>query len=129
MISADRVLQLDQWQLTTDAVEKSQAQWLRLAFLGFPGTLAFRLRPDEALDLAEAIATVVKHYASEGTAGPLTVFATDHYTSPPRARVLQLQFVGPFPGECSLLLTESVARRLAAQLIAAAQPLNTPQAQ
>ena len=98
MIPSDRVLQLDQWQITSDGGEKRQKKWLRLAFLGFPGTLAFRLRPDEALDLAEALTAIVKHYSSEGSAGPLNVFATDYHT-PPRSRVLQLQFAGPFPGE------------------------------
>ncbi len=126
MIPADRVLQLDQWQITTEATGKGQTKWLRLAFLGFPGTLAFRLLPDEALDLAEAITSVVKHYTTEGSAGPLNIFATDYHT-PPRSRVLQLQFAGPFPGECALLLTDIAAKRIAAQLIAAAQPLQVPQ--
>lgn len=125
MLPADRVLQLDQWQIATEPGEHGHAPWVRLAFLGFPGTLAFRLLPDEALDLAEALTAVVKQYRDEDSAGPLTLSVTDYHV-PPRSRVLQLQFAGPFPGECSVLLTDIAAKRIAAQLTAAAQRLNTP---
>ncbi len=125
MLPTDRVLQLDQWQITTEPGEHGQAGWVRLTFLGFPGTLAFRLLPDEALDLADTLTSVVKQYTSEGRAGPLSIVVTDYHT-PPRSRVLQLQFAGPFPGECSVLLTDIAAKRIAAQLTATAQRRNAP---
>ncbi len=121
MIPADRVAKPGQWRVSV-ATDEEQRQQVQLAFSDFPGMLAFRLSPEEALQFSEVLTALVKQYIDEGIAGPVKVVVTD-YRVPPRSRVLQLQFNGPFPGECYGLLTDIAAKGLAAELNTVAQGL------
>lgn len=122
MIPADRVARPDQWQVDVIADESSPSGKVRLVFAGFPGTLAFHLTRDEALQLVQALSALTRQYVTEAVAGPLKVSVTDYHT-PPRSRVLEMRFTGPFPGECSALFTDVVARRMIADLTATVQRL------
>lgn len=122
MIPADRVARPGQWQVDVTPDESPQSSRVRLSYVDFPGTLAFYLSGDEAFQLAEALDALTRQYITEAAVGALKVWVTDYHT-PPRSRVLEMRFTGPFPGECSALLTDIVARRLAADLTSAAQRL------
>jgi hypothetical protein len=122
MLPPDRVMQLGQWLTTIETDESQHTPWVRIALASFPGTLAFRLSPADAQALAETLLAISKHQIAAGEVGPLTIHETDYHT-PPRTRVLELRFAGPFPGECAMLLTDIVARRLAFDLVNAVQQL------
>jgi hypothetical protein len=115
MLPPDRVVQLNQWLTTIETNEPPDTPRVRVALASFPGTLAFSLSPDDAQRLAETLLAISKHQITEGTVGPLHIHETDYHT-PPRTRVLELRFTGPFPGECAILLTDIVVRRLAFDL-------------
>ena len=122
MLPTDRVVQLGQWLTTLETDESTHARCVQIGLASVPGTLAFRLSPDEAYALAETLLAISKHDISEGTVGLLHIEETDYHT-PPRTRVLQLRFTGPFPGKCAILLTDIVAKRLAFDLVNAVQQL------
>jgi hypothetical protein len=120
MLPTDRVVQLGHWLTTLETDEAGQARAVRIALASFPGTLAFRLSLEEAQALAAMLLAISKHEITEGAVGVLRIEETDYHT-PPRSRVLQLRFTGPFPGECAILLTDIVVRRLAFDLVNAVQ--------
>ncbi len=125
MLPTDRIVQLGQWLTTLETDEAQQTQSVRIALVSFPGTLAFRLSLTEAQALAEMLLAISKHEIIGGAVSVLTIEETDYHT-PPRSRVLQLRFTGPFPGECAILLTDIVARRLAFDLVNVVQQAQGP---